>query len=79
MMTVGELKGALEGMDDDASVLICTNTPCGWMCPDGATVSVKGVYEGFDWHMGDVLVVPDYRLDIHDVKAWGDRTEERGD
>lgn len=75
-MTVKELKSVLEKMDDDMPVCICVNEPSGWICPDGATVGVKGVYHGFDWHMGQVLVVPEYKLDIHDVEAWSKRKEE---
>lgn len=43
-MTVKELKSRLEGMEDDAQVNICVETPGGWLCPDGATVGIKGVY-----------------------------------
>ena len=72
-MTVSELKGVLERMDDDAIVKICVQEPAGWICPDGATVDVDSVYMGFDWHQGDVLVVPKHKLDIHDVEAWSGR------
>ena len=72
-MTVKEIKDALNNMDDDCDVYICVNTPCGWVCPDGATVGIKGVYEGFDWHMGQVLIVPENRLDIRNVEAWSKR------
>ena len=76
-MTVKELKCSLEGMEDDAQVSICVETPAGWVCPDGATVGVKGVYPGFDWHMGEVLVVPEYNLSVSNVEAWGGKKEER--
>ena len=69
-MTVKELKDVLELMDDDARVVICANTPAGWVCPDGAVVDVDSVYMGFDWHQGKVLVVPKHSLDIHDVEEW---------
>lgn len=75
-MTVKELKSILEGMGDDAPVNICVETPGGWICPDGATVGIKGVYNGFDWHMGEVLVVPEYKLKIKNVEAWGKRKGE---
>ena len=78
-MTVKELKSILEGMGDDAQVSICVETPGGWVCPDGATVGIKGVYHGFDWHMGEVLVVPEYKLDIRNVEAWSKRREDKAD
>lgn len=70
-MTVKELKDVLELMDDNAKVGICVNEPAGWMCPDGCVVDVDRVCEGFDWHQGEVLVVPKHKLDIHDVEEWG--------
>lgn len=75
-MTVKELKSRLEGMEDDAQVNICVETPGGWLCPDGDTVGIKGVYPGFDWHMGEVLVLPEYKLNIKNVEAWSKRKEE---
>ena len=74
-MTVKELKDRLSNMDDDCDVYICVHTPCGWICPDGATVGIKGVYAGFDWHMGDVLIVPENKLDIRDVDAWSKKQD----
>lgn len=72
-MTVGELKKALENVPDDKVVEICVDTPSDFMCPDGATVGVAKVVEGFDWHMTDLLVVPKYRLRLRDdaeVEKW---------
>ena len=65
-MTVKELKDVLNLMDDDSEVKICVNEPAGWICPDGATVDIKGVYMGIDWHQGRVLIAPKRRLDIHE-------------
>lgn len=67
-MTVKELKDVIELMDDDAKVGICVNEPAGWTCPDGCVVDIASA--GFDWHQGEVLVVPKHKLDIHDVKEW---------
>jgi hypothetical protein len=72
-MTVKELKSILEGMGDDAEVSICVREPAGWICPDGAVVGVKNVTAGFDWHSGEVLIVPEHKLDIHDVESWSGR------
>ena len=75
-MTVGELKKALEGVEDDKSVEICVEKPNGFTCPDGATVGVDRVVEGMDWHMSDLLVVPRYKLRLCDgteVEKWSKR------
>lgn len=85
-MTVKELKEILGHMGDDANVSICVREPAGWICPDGAVVGVKDVTCGFDWHTGKVLIVPEHKLDIHDVEEWSGRktkpevgeTEEKG-
>ena len=78
MMTVKELKDALELMDNDAKVGICVNEPAGWICPDGCVVDVDSIHMGFDWHQGEVLLVPKHKLDIHDVEAWGKPVKEEG-
>ena len=72
-MKVKELKEILEHMGDDAKISICVNTPGGWVCPDGALVDVNSVCVGMDWHSGKVLIVPEHKLDIHDVEAWSGR------
>ena len=72
-MTVKELKEILGHMEDDASVSICVREPSGWICPDGAVVGVKNVPYGMDWHSGEVLIVPEHKLDIYDVDAWSGR------
>ena len=75
-MTVGELKKALEGVEDDKSVEVCVEKPNGFTCPDGATVGVDRVVEGMDWHMSDLLVVPRCRLRLRDdsaVEKWSKR------
>ena len=77
-MTVKELKDVLNLMDDDSEVKICVNEPAGWICPDGATVDIKGVYMGFDWHQGQVLISPLHKLDIHDVDEWSGKAKKEG-
>lgn len=75
-MTVGELKKALEGVEDDKAVEVCVEKPNGFTCPDGATVSVARVVEGMDWHISDLLIVPRYRLRLRDgseVEKWSKR------
>ena len=72
-MTVGELKKALEGVEDDKAVEVCAETPNGFTCPDGATVGVDRVVEGTDWHMSDLLIVTKYKLRLRDdseVEKW---------
>lgn len=69
-MTVKEFKNILSKMDDESNVYICVREPAGWICPDGAVVGVKTVTYGMDWHNGEVLIVPENSLDIHDVDAW---------
>lgn len=72
-MTVGELKKALEGVEEDKAVEVCVDEPNGFMCPDGATVGVDRVVEGMDWHMSDLLIVPRYKLRLRDaseVEKW---------
>lgn len=69
-MTVKELKNILGRMNDESNVYICVREPAGWICPDGAVVGVKTVACGIDWHNGEVLMVPENSLDIHDVDAW---------
>ena len=75
-MTVKELKDVLNLMDGDSEVKICVNEPAGWICPDGATVDIHGVYMGIDWHQGDVLIAPKHRLDIHDVDEWSGKPKK---
>ena len=75
-MTVGELKKALEGVEDDKSVEVCVEKPNGFTCPDGSTVGVDRVVGGIDWHMSDLLIVPRYRLRLRDdseVEKWSKR------
>ena len=75
-MTVGELKKALEGIEDDKAVEVCVDEPNGFMCPDGATVGVDRVVEGMDWNMSDLLIVPKYKLRLRDdseVEKWSGR------
>ena len=75
-MTVGELKKALEGVEDDRAVEVCVEKPNGFTCPDGATVGVDRVVEGMDWHMSDLLIVPRYKLRLRDdseVEKWSKR------
>lgn len=75
-MTVGELKKALEGVEDGRAVEVCVEKPNGFTCPDGATVGVNRVVEGVDWHMSDLLIVPRYRLRLRDgseVEKWSKR------
>ena len=75
-MTVKELKDVLNLMDDDSEVKICVNEPAGWICPDGATVDINGVYMGIDWHQGEVLISPKHKLDIHDVDEWSGKPKK---
>ena len=75
-MTVGELKKALEGVEDGKVVEVCVEKPNGFTCPDGAAVGVDRVVEGTDWHVSDLLVVPRYRLRLRDdseVGKWSRR------
>ena len=75
-MTVGDLKKAPAGVEDDRAVEVCVEKPNGFTCPDGATVGVDRVVEGIDWHMSDLLVVPRYRLRLRDdseVEKWSKR------
>ena len=75
-MTVGELKKALEGVEDDKSVEVCVEKPNGFTCTDGATVSVDRVVEGIDWYVSDLLIVPRYKLRLRDdseVEKWSKR------
>ena len=77
-MTVKELKDVLDKMEPDMRVGICVNTPSGWICPDGCVIDVDSICMGFDWHQGEVLVVPKHRLDIHDVDEWAKPHVEEG-
>ena len=75
-MTVGELKKALEGVEDDKAVEVCVEKPNGFTCPDGAAVCVDRVVEGTDWHTSDLLIVPRYRLRLRDdseIGKWSKR------
>ena len=72
-MTVAELIEVLTNFNADDKVSICVREPAGWICPDGAVVGVKNVTCGFDWHSGEVLIVPEHKLDIHDVDEWSGR------
>jgi len=40
-MTVKELKEILNNADDYQEVMICVETPGGYVCPDGAVVGLK--------------------------------------
>ena len=75
-MTVGELKKALEGVEDDKSVEVCVEKPNGFTGPGGATVGVDRGVDGRDWHMADLLIVPRYKLRLRDdseVEKWSKR------
>ena len=72
-MTVAKLIGALTNFNANAKVSICVQEPDGWICPDGATVDVDRIVAGMDWHNGEVLIVPEHKLDIHDVDEWSRR------
>ena len=78
-MKVKELKEILGHMGDDATVSICVREPAGWICPDGAVVGVKDVTCGFDWHAGEVLIVPEHKLDIHDVEEWSGKKRKESE
>ena len=75
-MTVKELKTVLDEMEPDLKVGICVNTPGGWVCPDGCVVGVKLATRGIDWHGWEVLLVPEHKLDIHDVEEWAHPRKE---
>lgn len=74
-MTLGELRKAINGYPDDMSVYICVETPGGFVCPDGAIVDIRTAVEGMDWHMGQMLITPKYRLSIKEseIEKWKDR------
>lgn len=76
-MTVGELKKALEGVEDDKAVEVCVERPNGFTCPDGATVGVDRVVEGMDWHDGQLLIIPKYRLRLRDDSEIGKWSKRR--
>ena len=69
-MKAKELKEIIDRLDPESEVKVCVNTPGGWICPDGCTVGIKDVGNGFDWHAGEILIVPEHKLDIHDVEEW---------
>lgn len=69
-MKVCELIEELSKHDPTSDVYISVREPLGWMCPDGATVELKKVCDGMDWHQGDIMLVPKHELDIHDVDEW---------
>lgn len=69
-MTVRELREVLNRADPEEVVKICVNTPGGWVCPDGCAVDIKAAYHGIDWHTFEILLVPMFALDIHDVDSW---------
>ena len=75
-MTVRELKEFLNRADPDSVVKVCVNTPAGWVCPDGCAVDIKAAYHGIDWHTHEIMLVPMFALDIHDVDAWGKPPKE---
>lgn len=76
MMTVGELKKLMKGIDDDYIVSICVDEPGAYMCPDGAVVDVERALRGADWHSHEFLIVPKYRLNIKNVDNWANRKPE---
>ncbi len=69
-MTVKELKEILDTAKPDMLVKICVNTPTGWVCPDGCAIGLKSAHHGFDWHAHEILLVPNFKLDIHDTEKW---------
>lgn len=69
-MTVKELKEVIDGAEPDMPVKVCVNTPAGWVCPDGCAIGLKSAHYGIDWHMHEILLVPAFKLDIHDVEEW---------
>ena len=77
-MNVGELKEALKNADDEMLVKVCVDTPAGWECPDGCAIGIKAAHHGIDWHTHEILIVPEFMLDIHDVEAWGKPVKEEG-
>ena len=77
-MTAREFKERLSNIADDDEVEISVNTPAGWVCPDGALVPVEGVYQGFDWHTGKVIIIPKCKLDIHSIEDWSGRGKREG-
>lgn len=77
-MTLGELKDIVKDMPDDLEVKVCVETPGGWVCPDGATVDVKFATQGFDWHMGDFLIVPMNAIRVKNVDNWAHRVDDWG-
>ena len=72
-MTAGSLKKILDDVDPACRVTISVNTPGGWICPDGCTIEVKAAHHGIDWHMQEVIIVPEHALDIHDISSWASR------
>lgn len=69
-MKVKELKEMLNGVDDDMNVVISVNTPGGYVCPDGAVVSVKRATLGIDWHGYDFMLIPEFKLDVSNINEW---------
>lgn len=69
-MKVGELKAALEGFNNADDVYVCVNEPNGYWCPGGAVVGIKQCCKGFDFHEGAIMLVPENRLDVADVRKW---------
>ena len=70
MMTIGKLKELISDMDDDLEVKIDVETPKGMVCPDGATVGVRTIHRGIDWHYKYAIIISEYRLKIKDVLKW---------
>lgn len=75
-MTIGKLKELIADKDDDLEVRIEVETPEGLVCPDGATMGVRTIYHGFDWHSRFAVIVPEYRLKVKNVPKWTSREPE---
>lgn len=76
-MTVKELKEVLDRAHDDQEVVICVETPSGYVCPDGAVVGIKiACSRGIDWHSHECLLIPEYKLQIANVEKWANRENE---
>ena len=69
-MTIGRLKELISDMDDNLEVKIEVESPKGFVCPDGATVGVRTIHRGIDWHYKYAIIIPEYRMKIKDVLKW---------
>ena len=78
-MTVKELKEVLDTAEPDWPVKVCVNTPAGWVCPDGCAIAIKSANHGIDWHTNEILIVPEFKLDIHDIEEWGRPQKEESE